>query len=598
MQNNPFSIISPEELDAEHANQLFVELHSSFPEITREGNTFIEGARGCGKSMMIRCSLPDVLMIRNKQQFDELQYLAFCMPVKKTSLNLQELEQLTDCHAPFMLNEHFLVVHVLMHIFLQLTKVNIRPDTFRKEQYRDFITHTFERKLRRAGYQGDLDINFENWHEFFMSLYLLMDSMVDDFVSYLVRLIQLAQVDYSYEQPILSFARFLVPVLRELVKLPAFPNNRPIFIFIDDADGLSKIQTRIINSWLASRTQPLISLKISSQIGLYKTFCTSNGVMVEAPHDYQKVDISYLKTTSSSSFYKKATDILAKRLQIAGINIDAQQFFPPDKKQEEKIHEEEEKIRNTYEENGRGFCVGDDVRRYAIPNYIKSLGGTKKSRHTYKYAGLDNIIHLSSGIIRYLLDATATMYDISVSEEKKSGMLKSISPSVQNDVSRDKADVYLFSEFRKNSSEQDEDDYIAVMENPNNTVDKLGNLINAMGKTFHEILISERAERKVFSVALSNIPDEEIRQVFDLGVRLGFFHISYIGNKAGNGRTYLYVLNRCFAPAFTLDPTGFQGYLFMTNEDLKKAMYNGKQLRTISEENDVYQLSLADFWEE
>ena len=120
-----------------------------------------------------------------------------------------------------------------------------------------------------------------------------------------------------------------------------------------------------------------------------------------------------------------------------------------------------------------------------------------------------------------------------------------------------------------------------------------------MGKTFHQILISDRAERKVFSVALTNIPDEEIKQVFGLGVRLGFFHMSYIGNKEGDGRTYLYVLNRCFAPIFTLDPTGFQGYLFMTNDDLKKAIRSGKQLRNIlKEESETRQLKLEDFWEE
>ena len=133
-----------------------------------------------------------------------------------------------------------------------------------------------------------------------------------------------------------------------------------------------------------------------------------------------------------------------------------------------------------------------------------------------------------------------------------------------------------------------------------------------MGKTFHEILVygdidnpfSGRSERKVFSIALSNPEqvDPELQQVFQLGVRLGFLHKSYIGNKDGTGRTFLYVLNRCFAPIFTLDPTGFQGYLFMTNDDLHKAIYSGKELRRIDndksdDENGLYQLSLFDCME-
>ena len=116
---------------------------------------------------------------------------------------------------------------------------------------------------------------------------------------------------------------------------------------------------------------------------------------------------------------------------------------------------------------------------------------------------------------------------------------------------------------------------------------------------------SGRAERKVFSIALSNPEqtDDELQQVFQLGVRLGFLHKSYIGNKDGTGRTPLYVFNRCFAPIFTLDPTGFQGYLFMTNNDLCKAIHSGKELRSIADnksddENDIYQLSLFDSWED
>lgn len=598
--NNPFAIISPEDLNAMQADQLFVELYSNFPEITREGNSLIMGARGCGKSMMIRCSLPDVLMLRKKLEFSKLPYLAFCIPVKKTSLNLEELQNLNNCHAPYMLNEHFMIIHIFEYIFLQLSKIEYEESLFDKRMYSEFVEDVFIRKLKNAGYQHELRVSYESPSMFFECLYECMADMIDEFVMYLGGLLSITKVDYSYNMPILSFTRFLIPVLKAMMKLPGFPSNSPIFLFVDDADNLSKIQTKILNTWLVSRTQPLVSLKISSQIGMYKTFLTSNGVLVEAPHDYQQIniDISYLLTNQSSQFYKNAVEILQKRLKLAGIDVNANDFFPPNKQQEEKIYEEEMKIRNNYKENGRGYRENDDVRRYAIPNYIKSLGGTKKSRSTYQYAGLDNIIHLSSGIIRYLLDATAKMYDESTHGMEEVGNIKKITPSVQNQVVRKKADSYLFNEIRKGDVESDDD--IAVKENPDNLVDKLANLINAMGQTFHQILVSDRAERKVFSVALTNIPDDEIKQVFGLGVRLGFFHMSYIGNKEGDGRTYLYVLNRCFAPIFTLDPTGFQGYLFMTNADLKKAIYNGKRLRNIVSEdkNEMRQLTLEDFWED
>lgn len=594
MSNNPFAVISPEDLTAVQADQLFVEMYSDYPDITRPGNTLITGARGCGKSMLIRCSMPDVMMIRMNKQFEQLDSLAFCVPIKKTSLNLQELRKLDDRHAPYMINEHFLTLHVMMHILFSLSEMKFSNDSFEEEAYRDFFEKCFLRYLKAAGFQGTIDVDYKNPNTFFSSLYEGMFLMVCEFVPYLKSLFSGTE-DLSYNLPLLSYMRFVIPVMKRMCSLPGFPPNVPVYIFIDDADNLSVIQTQILNSWLLCRTQPGVSLKVSSQIGMYKTFLTSSGILVESPHDYQEVNISYLYTTKSRDFYEKSVSILEKRLKLFGLNTDPHSFFPVDIEQEKRIKAEEEIIRKEYEEKGRGYRESDDVRRYAIPNYIKHLGGTHKSRMTYKYAGLDNIIHLSSGIIRYLLDATAKMYDRAKNDQDDENIIiDSISPSIQDAVMREKADYYLFNELRK--SDDDAENSISVTSMPRNNADKLGNLINAMGKTFHEILVSDRAERKVFSIALTNIPDQELKDVFALGVRLGFLHETYIGNKEGNGRTLLYVLNRCFAPVFTLDPTGFQGYLFMTNHDLKIAIMNGKKLRNIDSagQNDVYQLSFED----
>lgn len=119
---NPFSVISPEELTAEQADQLFVEMHSDYPEITRPGNTLIIGARGCGKSMLIRCSLPDFLIAREKTSFSQLPYVAVCVSIKRTSVNLQELHKLDSMHVPYLINEHFLALNVVCKLSLACQK--------------------------------------------------------------------------------------------------------------------------------------------------------------------------------------------------------------------------------------------------------------------------------------------------------------------------------------------------------------------------------------------------------------------------------------------------------------------------------------------
>ena len=79
-------------------------------------------------------------------------------------------------------------------------------------------------------------------------------------------------------------------------------------------------------------------------------------------------------------------------------------------------------------------------------------------------------------------------------------------------------------------------------------------------------------------MAISGLPDPEVMDVFELGVRYGYFHRSSIGNKDGTGRTRLFVLTRRLAPHFMLDPSSFAGYLWVTSDLLRKGMANPEAL--------------------
>ena len=601
MISNPFAVISPEEMNAEKAAQLFVEMYSDYPQIKRPGNIIMTGARGCGKTMLIRCCLPDVLMLKDGKSLDELEYLAFHIPVKKTSLCLSELRFLENRHAPYLINEHFLALNVLMYSLIDLSKINYSE--YDPDEYKEFFTNTYARYFRMSGCKDSVSVNYDSPRSFYLSLYQHAEEMQADFINYILRLNPNSEkMDPAYDLPLLSFLRFIVPVFTKLITLSGFPKNTNIYFFIDDADNLSATQTRILNTWIACRTQPTISLKISAQYELYKTYLTTNDILIESPHDYQSVNISLRYTTNYiGNFKDKAIEILAKRLSTAGLEQNPENFFPVYDIQEQGIQKEAQLIRDSFAAQGRASRVDDDVRRYAIPNYIKHLGGTKKSRSTFRYAGLDNMIHLSSGIIRNLLDAAANMYDAACAQQSENEHISFIDTDIQNRVLRDQSDAFLYTELRhSNVCSLADGDVLQPINSPKNDIEKLQNLICAMGQTFHDILVSDRSERKVFSIALSNIPDTEIKQVLKTGVRLGYLHEATIGNKAGNGRTWLYILNRRLAPSFVLDPTGFQGYLFMTNEDLHKAISTGKQLRPIEDgfDDDIEQLSLFDIWED
>ena len=149
-----------------------------------------------------------------------------------------------------------------------------------------------------SGCKNEIKVNYESPKDFFLSLYHHAEEMQADFIGYILRLNPNSdKLDPAYDLPLLSFLRFVVPVFKDLINLPGFRQNANIYFFIDDADNLSITQTKILNTWIACRTQPTISLKVSAQYELYKTYLTSNDILIESPHDYQSVNISLRYTT-------------------------------------------------------------------------------------------------------------------------------------------------------------------------------------------------------------------------------------------------------------------------------------------------------------
>jgi hypothetical protein len=248
-----------------------------------------------------------------------------------------------------------------------------------------------------------------------------------------------------------------------------------------------------------------------------------------------------------------------------GIKRTPEEFFPEYQKQELAIQEIAREIADNWPLEKRGYRASDDVVRYSRPEYIKRLQGPSKSGSTYQYAGFSQLVHVSSGIVRYFLESASLMYG-EMRSIRNGEPVEFIESHIQDKVVREQAKEFFFSEFDQFASDKGET--IEKLDR----FKKLRNLIQALGATFHQILVSDAAERRVFSVALSDAPDDELLEVFRLGREFGYFHESSIGNKQGTGRTRLYILSRRLAPFFNLDPTSFAGYKFVMCSVLREAM--------------------------
>lgn len=590
---NPFQIKTPEKLNPTEAVNLFVDVFTDYQKIKTEGHTFILGPRGIGKSMMFRYLEPDCQCISANGDISKIDFLGLYIPLRNASFTtITELRRLEN-NASQIINEHIMSVYFLQMVYKTLSNPSLYGenfDTWSREAidyYNAVCNEVFYAKKPN-------DCKGFKTFEVFKKLTKMMESYYRQAISY-TRKLAFTKETFPYEDSLFDYLGVVIPAIALLQEISCF-NGKKVFFLVDDAHCLTNLQTYILNYWVSTRTSGDVSLKISTQYD-YKNYYTITGATIDAPHDYSEIDMLRVYTSRVKKTYvQRITEIVEKRLRIAGIKQSPDAFFPPDTDQEDKIKAIADAYKKRFDKGeGRGNKRNDDALRYARPDYIKSLMGISKNSYTYSYSGFDQLIHLSSGIARLFLESAYKMYaeELSKNEDHEISM---ISPTTQNVVIRDDANQFLFKELPKYARKSNQDDDQGnEMAYPEEDIQRLSNLINGLGGLFRGILVSNRSERRVFSIAISDSPSPEVKRILQLGVQLGYFHKSTIGKKdsISGGRTSLYILNRRLAPIWTLDPTSFAGYLFIQSRLLEDAMNDPdallRRLRKTFEEEDKVQ---------
>ncbi len=310
-----------------------------------------------------------------------------------------------------------------------------------------------------------------------------------------------------------------------------------------------------------------------------------------------EINFTTVRTGSVRKGYPDlVADIVRRRLNKYGlVGIDVRNFFPEDAFQAKAIKDIEEKLKTSWHTNDKGgFRPGDDAYRFARPEYIRRLGGSSRQGATYRYAGFDQLVHISSGIIRFFLDPAAKMFAEEL-KRRSGGKVTMINPDIQDAQIRAQSDDLLLGAFENLHNEVKRDGNIAVRE-----IQQLKNLISGLGYLFQAFLMDKEAsQRRIFSIHLSDEPPEHLRSILAMAIRYGYLYKDAIGRKEGMGRTTLYVLTRRLAPAFKLDPIGFSNHLSVTSAFLcglleNPRTYKNRLKTSITPDNTQMQLGLLD----
>lgn len=554
---SPFEYTTPEAISAQDVHDLFVPVFSEYLNVPSAGHTFIHGFRGCGKSMMFRYMNPDCQCIDTSKKVNQLDYFAITIAIKEGLFDKSDLELLKDRgHGEALLNEHMMVVTFAIKIFEAIANIDFVENEKNVEEAKNFYNKWIIENLNYCGWSEPiLSVNsFQTLKDIFNELKKLFTSILRRFTKKYLHLLIGNSDAIPYKDAICTFVDFLYPLIQELKKMEIFP-RAPFYLLIDDADNLNLIQTMILNQWVSMRTTKDVCFKVSTQLK-YKTYRTINGSRIDTPHDYTEINISDIYTSQKGLYKRRVKEAIERRLNKYGFpNIKAEDFFPVDLEQERKIKVKYDKYK---EENGRDFAY-----RYSTPDFIRD--DLEGNRYSFSYAGFDQLVNISSGVMRYFIDFSHRMFSRQISDSANQPF-KYIKASIQDDEIKGYSVWFLEENFEKLKQDN--------IGNDANKYVKLGNLIQALGQMFHVILMSKSSERRVFSVAINDEPDNELKEILNLGVECGYLQKSIIGNKKGTGRAKLYILSRLLAPYFKLDPSSFAGYKFMNSDSLKKALEN------------------------
>ena len=554
---NPFRVESPEKLTAHDLVNLFVEQYTRLETVKQRKHTIVWGSRGSGKSMLLRYLEPQsqACVHQGIGKFLDApeSFVAIYCPCKEGQINKTDLELLSPS-AALTLTEHMLNLQISDLLFNCL-RTQFPDDFFPLDQKHSFakiVVSLFDKgSIASSVAHANSMVNFDTSPlEWFQNICQSENRLISAFL----RACSLQSQGVSYEGCTSGYHDYLLPLMRAAQNF--LGKAIPIYVLLDDANRLTKAQQSIVNTWIANRDHSFVCFKVSAERDDYKTMLTRDGGLIDHPHDYSEVDVDELYTRSKSDYYKKVQLIAERRLSLSASvpTENITDFLPPDRREDALLEKFKSRAIEEWTRIGKPGRKKDYVYRYASARLFQHLQTSKQEK---SYAGFENMVHMSSGVVRDFLEPCYLMFDYQVSRMDQVASIAAIPVAVQNKVIRRYSEEFLVSKFVEVQKDLPPEQWSVLK--------SLRVLLESLGRLFYERLHDPEArEARLFSFTIRGQLTPEVSDILQLGVRYRYFQHRTYSSKEGGGRENWYILNRRLCPVFKLDPTGFEGRISLT----------------------------------
>jgi hypothetical protein len=581
---NPFTVYSPEDISPGTFKEIFVKEYTWVNALETPKDFFIYGSRGSGKSMLLNylefshqlCYRENNLLTFFKEKKKE-QYIGIMIHVTSEELNTKRYELLKQHN----LGEEGLIDEICMTDLIMAILHRLVTTFTKNKQMADYLNGLDRQEVIAFCCKAIEDLDRKKVHEQkfgqakanIESLRTLADEFLDERESikyYANEKLQMRDTKYQSNYASFNYLREVICQMKRLLVV----DNFSFYVLIDNGDEAGNTMQLCINRLISQRNHKEICFKVAVKKGAP---WSTEGIMW--PHDYSQIDIDELYSTQHSVYYGRVKEIANKRLKLACINETIENFLAESESErklfQEIRHELKQKYEKEYRELGekdlvqepptRAEWIANRVSKYAQAELFRRLRKTGKS-----YAGFNNIVHLSSGIIRQFLDICSYIFDEET--KRRGGPFTVIGLQTQNDVIKKYADDFM-DELEKKYKRLEREDHREA-----ESYKDLYLLIDALGKYYKKRLMDpDLKEPRVFTFTLKDRgKDPRIDRILGIGVDENYFQSYWYSSKTGIGKFKGYAFNRRLCPRYVIDHTSFRGRVELTSADLSQAIKTGR----------------------
>ncbi len=561
---NPFEYEAATKFTTDELLDFYIEDYNYSRFIRSRRNIFLVGERGTGKTMaFLYNSLPVRQEAdRRADKNTDLSFIGVYVPCK-THLTHKKEYELLDPFQASVLSEHYFVTSIMYHVVDTLSKASGVLDGADSDGIREDIEYILGLELPKG-------------KDLFRAVSLACEKQV-----VLAQKAANRRDPDSFYEGAVSFSSSLLPLLSLLTRLPRLSKSH-WSLMLDDAHDLNRYQMEALNSWIAYRDHSLFSFKVATAKVERPSYKTASGGSILEGHDFTLLDMEQPYQNRYSLFGKLARQIVRRRLDKIVVHKEPDDFFPPHPQFEKDLAacraQAEEEAHKKYP-NGTAKQKADYVYKYARARYFQERD---PKANLPAYSGFDTIVHISTGVIRNLLEPCYWMYDQAVSQKRgpsekradgEESIVTEVPPTIQSAV------LLEISQKR----------WKVLKEGLDNTIDgcsrkqatQLFRLFDHLAMLFRARLHASKSEPRAISFTISEPSSTDCNALMELLniARKAQMLYTYTSSAKDYGKreTY-YVPNRILWPQRGLDPHGQHARVSIRAKYLMAAAKENKRI--------------------